>query len=135
MRAMLFLVGSVTAGTLGVTQGVIPVPTQMVQAIRALGGDPAQIRSVNLDPVDAYNRVLPQILRGHTPEELGFHVEPVTIQQNNFRTMNNAAVGGSIAQSNFKSSLLSEVQQSNLRMQNMSNFARNPSAWHGAPPH
>jgi hypothetical protein len=132
VRLMLFLVGTVSAGAVGVTQGVIPLPTQMVQAIRALGVDPARVRLGNANLADTYNEVLPQILRGHRPEELGFHVDPVTIPPGSFRGMNSPA--GTIAQNGFASSILSEAQQNSIRMQDMANFTRNPAAWHGAPP-
>jgi hypothetical protein len=136
VRLILFLVGTVTAGAVGVTQGVFPLPTQMMQAIRSLGGDPAQSRTVNVNPVDAYNRMLPQILKGHTPEELGFHVAPVTIPPGSFRVMNSAPVDtGAIAQNGFASSAVSQMQQNNIRMQDMATYAHNPAAWHGAPPH
>jgi hypothetical protein len=136
VRLILFLVGTVSVGAVGVSQGVIPLPMQLVQAIRALGGDPTQLRTVNLNPVDAYNRVLPEILKGRTPEELGFHVSPVTAQPGNFRSLNGAPVNaGATAQNGFASGLVSQIQQNNIRMQDMAAYARNPAAWHGAPPH
>jgi hypothetical protein len=50
--------------------------------------------------------------------------------------MNNPAVNaGAIAQSGFTSSILTQVQQNNARMQDLAAYARNPAGWHGAPPH
>ena len=136
MRLMLFLAGTLSAAAVGVTQGIFPQPMQMVQAIIALGGDPAQVKTINVNPVEAYNRVLPQILKGSTPEELGFHGTPVTIPPGSFRGMNSGAVNaGTIGQNGFASSALSQIQQNNIRMQDMATYARNPAAWHGAPPH
>ena len=136
MRLILFLASAVMAGAVGVAQGVIPLPTQMVQAILALGGDPAQVKTVNGNPVDAYNRVLPQILKGSSPEDLGFHGSAVTIPPGSFRGMNSGPVNvGAIGQNGFASSTVSQIQQNNIRMQDMANYARNPAAWHGAPPH
>ena len=141
MRLMLLLVGTVSAGAIGLTQGIIPIPTQMAQAITALGGDPAQIRptqtrNVNLNPVEAYNKVLPQILNGRSPADLGFKGTAVTIPPGSFRGMNDATVNpGAIGQNGFTSSIQSQVQQNNIRMQDMANYARNPAGWHGAPPH
>jgi hypothetical protein len=67
---------------------------------------------------------------------LGFHVSPVTVQPGNFRSMNGApGNAGATAQNGFASGLVSQIQQNNIRMQDMAAYARNPAAWHGAPPH
>lgn len=136
MRLILFLASIVTAGAVGVSHGVIPVPTEMVRAILALGGDPGQLRTINGNPVDAYNRVLPQIIKGSTPEDLGFHGSAVTIPPGSFRSLNSGPPNASaIGQSGFASGITAQAQQNNNRMQDLANYARNPSAWHGAPPH
>ena len=136
MRLILLLVGSLTAAAFGMAQGIIPLPSQMAQAIAALGGDARQLGKVNLNPVDAYNNVLPQVLKGNSPADLGFHGTAVTIPPGSFRSMNDATVNpGTIGQNGFASSLISQTQQNNSRMQDMVNYARNPAGWHGAPPH
>jgi len=132
---MLFLVGTLSAGAIGVKQGVIPLPNQMAQAIRALGGDPAQVKDININPVAAYNRVLPEILKGHTPEELGLQVRPVIIPPGSFSGLKSTTINPNLGQNGFTSSMLSQIQQNNVRMQDMASFARNPAGWHGAPPH
>lgn len=136
MRLMLLLVGIVSTWAVGVTRGVFPLPTQLAQAILALGANHAQGAPGSANLVNTYNGPLPEILRGHTPEELGLHVAPVTIPPGSFRTMSNgAANAATISQSGFASGLLSEVQQNNARMQDITTYGRNPAAWHGAPPH
>ncbi|MGA3002339.1 MAG: hypothetical protein ABSE20_11465 [Acetobacteraceae bacterium] len=136
MRLILFLATAITAGAVGVSQGVIPLPPQMVQAILALGGDPAQVKTANINPVDAYKGVLPQIIKGSTPEDLGFHGSAVTIPPGSFRAMTDVGINaGAIGQNGLAANALSQIQQNNIRMQDMANYARNPAAWHGAPPH
>lgn len=136
MRFILFLASAITAGAVGVTQGFIPLPAQLVQAIVALGDDPTRVRTGPVNPDDASNRALPQIINGTTPEEVGPHGSAATIPRGSFHGVNNSAANtGANGQPAFASSLLSQVQQNNLRMQDTANYARNPAGWHGAPPH
>lgn len=136
MRAMLLLAATLAAGAVGVSKGVIPLPPQMAQAVRALGGNPAQVKDVNISPVAAYNKVLPEILKGgHTPQELGFQAKPVTIPPGSFHGMTATTINPNLGQNGFAASIASQIQQNNIRMQDMANFARNPAGWHGPLPH
>lgn len=136
MRLILFLASIITVGALGVTSGVVPLPTQMLQAIAALGGDPTKIGTINMNPVDGNNNVLPQILKGTTPEDAGFHGSAVTSPSGNFRTMNNTSGHpGTIVPNSFAASIVSQFQRDSTRMQDLAAYARNPEGWHGAPPH
>jgi hypothetical protein len=135
VRLILFFLGTVSALAVGVSQGFIPLPAQMAPAVRGLGGDPTHAKTVNFSPVGAYNRVLPEILKGNTPEEPSLHGTPVTKSSGNIRGVNSAAVNAAAAaQNGFASGLVSQMQQ-NQRMQDTATDARNPAASHGALPH
>jgi len=108
----------------------------MLQAIFAHGGEPAQVRTVNGNPVDAYNRVMPQVLRGSKTEDLGFHWSAVTLPPESVRSVSGFPVNvGTRGQSGFARNAMSPIRQSNLRVQDMTAFGGNQSAWYGAPAH
>jgi hypothetical protein len=136
VRLILLLVGIVTAGAVGITQGVFPLPTEMLQAVFARGGEQAQVKTINGNSVDAYNRAMPQILRGSRTEELGFHWSAVTLPPESFHSVSGFPVNvGTRGQSGFAPNATSQIRQSNLRVQDMATFGRNQSAWNGALGH
>jgi hypothetical protein len=136
VRLILFLAGTVTAGAIGITQGIFPLPTQMLQTLLAPGSDPEQAKSNNGKAVDAHNQVLPQILRGSRIEDVGFHGSVVTLPPGGFRRAGSGPVNvGTMGENRFASNTASQIQQSNLRLQDMATYTRNPTVWHGAPPH
>jgi hypothetical protein len=135
VRLILFLAGALILGAVGVSQGVIPLPTETAHAILTAGGEPVQAKAINDRPVEAYNKALPQILRGSRPDDQGFHRSALIIPPGVFRTMISSPVNSSpIGPSGFAPGAVSQVQQNNSRMQDMANYAGNPSAWHGVPP-
>jgi hypothetical protein len=131
VRLILFLASAMTAGAVGVTQGIIPLPAQVMQAIFASGGDPAHLGTGSR--VEAYRRVLPQIIRGTNPEDPALHGAEVAFPPGSVRGTKNGPVNlGAIGQSGLASAM-SQIQQNNSRMQDMAAFAHDPSDWHGAP--
>src|SRR5208283_1311564 len=80
MRFELLAVGIFVAGTgaAGVKLGIVPVPDQMVQAVHALGGDLAQLKTIEINPIRAiYDNVMRQVTNPEDSnarlERLGFH--------------------------------------------------------------
>ena len=133
MRLILFLASAITAGAVGVTQGVIPLPAQLMQAVFAPGGDPTHFRT---DPGEAYNRTLPQIIRGTHTGDLGLHGAEVAFSPGGVRRTNAGPVNvGAIGQSALASGAGSLIQQNNTRIQDMVTFARDPSDWHDTATH
>jgi hypothetical protein len=133
VRLILFLASAITAGAVGVTQGVIPLPAQMMQAVFAPGGDPAHLGTGSA--VEAYHRVLPQIIRGTNPEDLALHGAEVAFPPGSVRGTKNGPVNvGAIGQSGLASAV-SQIQPNNNRMQDMVTFAHDPSDWRGAAQH
>ena len=135
MRLMIFLVSVITVGAFGVSRGVIPAPTQMVQTIVTLGTDPAQVKAVNSSPVEVRNQPLPKIIRGSNLEDVGIHGSAVTFPPASSRVMNASPLSaGSIAQDAFAANAALQIRQSRIQ-QDMSNYVRDPSAWRDPLPH
>ncbi len=105
----------------------------MARAVMALGSDFGQVRTTSARSADANNRTLPQILkgsspdkggspdRGSSPDDLGFHGTAVTIPPGSFRGMNSGTVN--VGQNGFAASALSQIQQTNNRVQDMAAYA------------
>ena len=56
LAVSIFVVGT---GAAGVKLGIVPIPDQMAQAVRALGGDPSQLKTVEINPIRAiYDNVM-----------------------------------------------------------------------------
>jgi hypothetical protein len=71
MRLILLIVGTISVAAVGVSQGVIPLPSlppQIAEALAALNQQPAP---ANANPVKAQIPALPQILRGSNPPDGG----------------------------------------------------------------
>jgi hypothetical protein len=139
MRLALTLVGVLTTGgwAVGAHQGVLPVPAQMLQAVTALGGDPAQLKNIQLNPIQTtYNNVMRQITSGTSAPPAGFQGTPVIIQPNSFPTVTqpNMTINGGMP-NGFSSNVEAQIRLNNNRMQDMANYAKNPAGWHGPPPH
>src|SRR5579864_7832049 len=108
VRLILFLASAITAGAVGVTQGVIPLPAQMIQAIFA-PGDPAHLGTGSR--VEAYRRMLPQIIRGTNPEDPALHGAEVAFPPGSVHSTRNGPVNvGAVGQSGLASAM-SQIQQ------------------------
>ena len=110
----------------------------VVGAVRIVGSDAVQFRLSDLNPIRlAYEDVKTRIANPTTsfsfPSSFSSSPPiafspvkvlppPVTIDQ---RAVSRAIAAG----------INSQVQQNYLRTQALSQYARNPMAWHGAPPH
>jgi hypothetical protein len=132
VRLILFLASAITAGAIGVTQGVIPVPAQIMQAVFGPGDDSAHLGTGTVNPV---NRTLPQVIRGTNPGDRRLHGAEVAFSTRSVRATNAGPLNlGALGQSGLASGV-SLIQQNNTRIQDIVTFASNPSDWHGAPPH
>ena len=70
MRLALIAISTLLTGggAVGMNVGVIPGPNQMFQAVRALGGDPAQLKNVEINPIrTVYDNVMRQVTSGEDP--------------------------------------------------------------------
>ena len=139
MRFAFLVAGGVAAGALSVggVRTLVPPNAQMSQAVRALGGDMADFKLGDIDPLKAYEDVKRQITSGNFSSSLNLgSAPPITFSKlgdlsvGNKLHIDEGSIGRSIA-----AGINSQIQQSNRRMDEMSAYTRNPAAWHGMPPH
>jgi hypothetical protein len=138
MALMAVIVLLTGAGTAGVKLGVIPLPDQMAQAMRALDGDPSQLGSLHINPIRViYDSVMRQV---SSPQDsnarmecLGFHASPVSIPD--FTAVQNLMSKLPAMPNNLGADIAAQNKQFNDRMEDLRTYANNPAAWHGPPPH
>jgi hypothetical protein len=139
MRFAFLVAGGVAAGALSVggVRTLVPPNAQMFQAVRALGGDMAEFKLGDIDPLKAYENVRRQITSGNLSGSLNLGSAP----QITFSKLGDLSVGnkmqlddGAIRRA-IGAGISSQIQQSNRRMEEMSGYTRNPAGWHGMPPH
>jgi hypothetical protein len=137
MRFALTVIGVLTSGgwAVGAHQGVLPPPQEMLRAVTALGGDPAQLKNIEIRPIqETYNNVMRKVTTGAPTVDVQGPV--VNVPSNGFPAMPQPnAITGTHARNGFTPNVQAQIRQDNNRAQDMANYARNPAAWHGAPPH
>ena len=141
MRFVVLVVGGVATGALsvGAVRSIVPQNSQMFQAVRALGSDMANFKLGDINPLKAYEDVKRQITSGNIAGSLNLG-SPVSIPSFSSPNIGNLGLGNSLHIDNaemsraFAAGLNSQIQQNNRRMEDISAYARNPMAWHGAPP-
>jgi hypothetical protein len=140
MRLAILVVGGLATGGLsvGAVRTFVPPNAQMFQAVRAFGGDPAGVKIGNIDPRKAYEDVKRQITSGNLGGSIGL---PSATPVSAFPKVGDLGLGTryhideSAMRKAVGASINSRVQQDIRRAQDLSAYARNPTAWHGAPPH
>ncbi len=139
MRFAILIVGGVATGALsaGAIQTMIPQTAQMFQAVRALGGDPTNLKIPDINPLRAYQDVKRQITSGNLGGSINFGAStPVT----SFPKIGNLSLGGvvHIDEAAMKraigAGINARIQQDFRRSQDLAAYGRNPMGWHGAPP-
>ena len=138
MRFVLLVVGATAVGAAGGggIQVMFPQTKQMFAAVTALGGNPADVKVGEINPVKAYEDVRRQITSGQPsvtfPQAPTYNFSPLNL--GSFKPpafkideeqMRRAVAAG----------INSRVQQDIRRAQDFQAYARNPRAWHGIPPH
>jgi hypothetical protein len=105
------------------------------QAIASAGIDPAKFSVADLNPIRAaYDYVAAEIAKPKTPESLGFAPsQPIG------PFVDLAGVGAGFKldtnwQKMWGASIAQQNQRFNNRMEDVRNYARNPTGWRGAPP-
>ena len=146
MRLAILVAGGLAAGALSVGAARTMAPqnspmfqnSQMFQAVRALGGNLADFKIADINPLKAYENVKRQITSGNLGGSfnLGSGTPVVTsfpkvgdLSLGNKMHFDDAAMKRAMA-----AGINSSVQQSIRRSQDISAYGRNPAGWHGAPP-
>jgi hypothetical protein len=140
MRFVLLVAGATAVGGLsGVgIQKMFPQSKDMFAAVTALGGNVADIKLGEINPVKAYEEVKRQITSGQPavsfptagstptynfkPVDIGNLNPPLTIDTKQFQRA-------------WASDMNRRVQQDVQRARDFQAYGRNPMGWHGIPPH
>jgi hypothetical protein len=136
MRLAILVVGGLGIGALSVggARTFVPPHAQMFQAVRALGGNLADIKIADINPLKAYDEVKRKITSG----DFGARDFPTAPVQ--WPKIGEVAVGGNFqfdqaaAQRGIAAGIVSRTQQDLRHMEDLRNYGRNPAGWHGAPP-
>ncbi|HLH95110.1 MAG TPA: hypothetical protein VKW08_08325 [Xanthobacteraceae bacterium] len=142
MRLIALIVGGVAVGAVsgGVLQTFVTRNSQMLAAVRALGGEAASMKIGDINPLKAYEYVKQQISSGDIGRSLNLRTSTQVPTVSGFSLGNLGAEGGlhidnAQVQRGWAASIGGQVRDSNRRMEEMAAYARNPSAWRGLPPH
>ena len=138
MRFVLLVAGATATGALcdGGIQVMFPQSKEMLAAVTALGGNVADIKIPEINPVKAYEDVRRQITSGQpavsfptTPSYNFTTINPSSFKPPAFKIDENQIRRAVAAGVN------SRIQQDIRRVQDIQSYARNPGGWHGIPPH
>lgn len=137
MRFAFLVAGGVAAGALSVggVRTLVPPNAQMFQAVRALGGNMADFRLGDIDPLKAYEDVKRQITSGNLSGSLSLGSGPQAYKLSELSVGHKVQLDDGAMRRAIAAGINSQIQQGNRRMEDMSAYARNPAAWHGMPPH
>jgi hypothetical protein len=140
MRFAILVIGGVATGAASVVavRTMVPSNAPMFQAVRALGGDLANFKFADINPLKAYEDVKRQITSGNFGGSLNLGSSTPAVS---FPKVGDLSLGNKmhIDEGAMKRAIAaginSSIQQNNRRMEDISAYGRNPIAWHGPPPH
>jgi hypothetical protein len=138
MRFAIVVVGAAATGALsvGAVRTMAPPNAQMFQAVRALGGNLADVKLDDINPLKAYADVKQKITSANFGGSINVG-SPVTVQWPKLGDMSLSSklqIDPAAMQKAMAASAASRIQQNLNHMEDVRNFARNPAGWHGAPP-
>jgi hypothetical protein len=136
MRFVFLLLGATATGALSATaiQHILPNTAETFAAVRALGGDMADFKISEINPVKAYQDVMQKITSGEMGGPITFpsapqfkapFINPDLFKPQNIQIDKRAIAAG----------INSRIQQDIRRAQDLAAYSRNPMGWHGIPPH
>jgi hypothetical protein len=139
MRFAFLIVGgfAVGAASVGGARTMLPPTASMFDAVRALGGNPADVKIGEINPLKAYEDVARQLTSTdfRAPFDLGTPVPATSAPKFGKLSLSN---GLHIDQAAMKRAMAAgasaQIQQNFRRSQDIAAYGRNPMAWHGAPP-
>jgi hypothetical protein len=139
MRFAILVVGGVATGALsaGAIQTTIPQTAQMFQAVRVLGGNLADFKIAEINPLKAYEDVKRQITSGNYGGTINFGAsKPIPSFSNvgNLSFSNKIKIDDAAIKRAIGAGINARIQQDYRRSQDLAAYGRNPMGWHGAPP-
>ncbi len=140
MRFAVLVVGAVALGaaSVGAVRVFVPQNSQMFGAVRALGGDVTNIKLADINPLKAYETVKREITSGDIGNSLNLgpsNPVPAFSSPSHFNVGSKLQIDDASIKRAWASTINNQIQQNNRRMEDMSAYARNPTGWHGLPPH
>jgi hypothetical protein len=138
MRFLMFVLIAAATGAVSMMamQTLVPRNASMFEAVRALGGDPANFKLSDLNPVKAYRDVIAKITSPDkaafpsfgTTQVPSFQVTTPLFKPYEYKP--DPALQRAIA-----AGIGARISQDIRRAQDIQAYGRNPMAWHGVPPH
>ena len=134
MRFAFLVAGGVAAGALSVggVRTLVPPNAQMSQAVRALGGDMADFKLGDIDPLKAYEDVKRKITSGNLSGSLNLGAGPQVHKFGELSFGNKVQLDEGAMRRAIAAGINSQIQQSNRRMEDMSAMPPRGAPWHAA---
>ena len=136
MRFVLLVAGATATGALcgGGIQVMFPQSKEMFAAVTALGGNVADFKMPEINPVKASEDVRRQITSGQPaisfPTAPSYNFKPINPSSFKPFKIDEDQIRRAVA-----AGVNSRIQQDMRRIQDIQAYSRNPGAWHGIPPH
>jgi hypothetical protein len=137
MRFVLLVVGATATGALSAAgiQTMFPQTKQTFDAVTALGGNVADFKLGDINPLKAYEDVKRRITSGQPA--ISFPTSPpMTVNPINMDALRPAfTIDNQAIQRAWAADINRRVQQDIVRARDFQAYGRNPMGWHGIPPH
>jgi hypothetical protein len=140
MRFVFLVAGATATGALSAAgiQTMFPQTAQTFQAVTALGGNVADFKLGDINPVKAYEEVRRQITSGQPAVSFpisaptpSYTFKPIDI--GNLKTT--LTIDTKQFERAWAADINRRVQQDLARARDFQVYGRNPMGWHGIPPH
>jgi hypothetical protein len=136
MRFVVLVVGAAAAGALSATaiQTMMPQTAPTFAAVKALGGNLADFKITDINPAKAYRDVVAKITSGEPQIALPTS-PPIELRRLGPDDLKPVKIDDTAIKRAIAAGISSQVDQNIRRMQDLQAYGRNPTGWHGAPPH
>jgi hypothetical protein len=137
MRFVLLVVGATATGALSAAgiQTMFPQTQQTFAAVTALGGNVADFKLGDINPLKAYEDVKRRITSGEPAVSFPTST-PITVGPINMDALRpKFTIDEKAIQRAWASDMNRRVQQDIARARDFQAYGRNPTGWHGIPPH
>jgi len=133
---MVIIAAATGAGSITAMQTLVPANASMREAVEALGGVWADFRLADYNPVTAYRKVVAEISKPNNagmPQFARTQIPSIQVTGPLFKPYEykpDPAIQRAIA-----AGIGARVGQDIRRAQDIAAYGRNPTRWHGVPPH
>jgi hypothetical protein len=136
MRFILLAAGAAMMGAL-VESLVISRTATTFEVARELGGNMANFKVADINPVKAYYNFMQEVASGELGRGISLPKSPIfSWSPINPENLNSSfRIDDRAIQRAFANGINSRIQQDIRRAQDLAAYGRNPMGWHGAPPY